>query len=111
MGWTEKSHLQSLRGGLAIFTGSAQTARSRRLPVGGSIKAVSVGCGRSARLAIAGCEVNTLVDSGAARTLTAVETCDKLCRTVNRSTLLSPKGVVCALGGQPFHVIGEREIE
>ena len=40
----------------------------------------------------------------------AVETFNKLCYTVNRPTLLSPTGVVCALGGQPLDVIGEMEV-
>ena len=40
----------------------------------------------------------------------AVETFEQLCHAVNRPSLLSPSGVVCALGGQPLDVIGETEV-
>ena len=40
----------------------------------------------------------------------SMETFDRLCCTIKRSTLLSPTGVVCALGGQLLQVISETEV-
>ena len=56
---------------------------------GGPIAAASGGCRRAACLAIAGYKVPALVDSGAARTLMAEKTFNKLCEATNRQTLQS----------------------
>ena len=59
---------------------------------------------------MAGQEVNTLVDTGAARTLMAEDIFLKLCRSTNRPSLITPTDSVCGLGGKSLDVLGATEV-
>lgn len=70
--------------------------------------AASTGCRQGIRIAMAGHTIIALLDTGAARTLMAEDTFDRICRTTNGPSLIKPSGVVCGLGGQPLPVLGRQ---
>ena len=61
-------------------------------------------------MAIAGVQINALIDTGAARSLMADSVFQDICAKTNRPSLLKPSGVVCGLGGKPLDVLGETEL-
>ena len=83
---------------------------ARLTPSGAPEVADLSGCRKSIQLAIAGIQINALIDTGAARSLMADSVFQDIRTRTNSSSLLRPSGVICGLGGKPLDVIGETEL-
>ena len=87
------------------------TRRCRPSHRGGeTIDAPSGGCCRVARLAIAVCNINLSGRQWGCTNINGYGNIQQICSVVNRPTLLSPPGIVRALGGQPLGIFRETEV-